>query len=178
MRPFGLDKPEMEPTFVRRVGEYAVRVCGIDDVQKVISINLSTLPEHYSDYFFEELLHEAPETFLVAEKDGFVLGYIMCRIELGMLNLRRFALGKKGHIVSVAILEPHRKNGLGTALIEEALKGMVKKGCSETFLEVRESNRPAITLYERLGFSITSRIESYYRDGETAFVMAKPIVKS
>ena len=30
----------------------------------VMEINMKTLPEHYSDYFYESLLAEAPEAFL------------------------------------------------------------------------------------------------------------------
>ena len=37
------------------------------DIAEVISINFKTLPEHYSNSFFMELLLDSPETFIVAE---------------------------------------------------------------------------------------------------------------
>jgi ribosomal-protein-alanine N-acetyltransferase len=165
----------MQPTLARWVGEYLIRPCREEDIPSVIAINLVSLPEHYSDYFFEELRRESPETFLVAEKDGQVVGYIMCRIEYGFSNLKRFNLVKKGHIVSIAVLEGHRGKGIGTALLEEAIKAMAKKKCAEAYLEVRVSNVGAISLYKRLGFTITSKIEFYYRDGEAAYVMTLPL---
>ena len=102
-------------------------------------INFKTLPEHYSNYFFEELLQESPETFVVAERegDGKVVGYIMCRVEYGFSNLKKFGLSRKGHVVSVAVFEEDRGKGLGRVLVEEALKGMKSKGCSEAYLEVK-----------------------------------------
>jgi ribosomal-protein-alanine N-acetyltransferase len=146
-----------------------------NDLPHVISINWQTLPEHYSDFFFEELLKETPETFLVAEKDGMPIGYIMCRIEYGFSTTKRFGLARKGHIVSVAVLESHRRNGLGRALVEEAIKGMKDRGCSETYLEVRVSNKDAIRLYENMNFKVVSTLQNYYRDGEAAFLMSMPL---
>lgn len=165
----------MQPMLARWVGEYLIRPCSQEDIASVISINLVSLPEHYSDYFFEELRRESPETFLVAEKNGEVVGYIMCRIEYGFSNLKRFNLVKKGHIVSIAVLEQHRSKGIGTVLLQEAVKAMARKKCAEAYLEVRVSNLGAISLYKRLGFTITSKIDFYYKDGEAAYVMTLPL---
>lgn len=165
----------MEPAFALRVGNYIIRSCEEADLQQVIRINMVTLPEHYSDFFFWELLHDSPETFFVAELDREIVGYIMPRIEHGFANLKHFGFAKKGHIVSVSVLEAHRKMGLGRVLIQEAIKGMKKRGCTEVYLEVRVSNQGAISLYHKLNFIITSTCPGYYKDGEAAYVMAKAI---
>ena len=88
---------------VGKVGDYLVRPCERDDVPAVIEINGETLPEHYSDYFYYEILAEFPEAFLVAEMDGGIVGYVMARIEYGFSHLKRLGLSRKGHIVSVAV---------------------------------------------------------------------------
>jgi [ribosomal protein S18]-alanine N-acetyltransferase len=151
-----------------------LRKCLPEDIPEVIAINWAALPEHYSDSFFEERLKESPETFLVAEDGGGkVVGYIMCRIEYGFSNTRRYGLARKGHIVSVAVLENHRKAGLGRALVEESIAGMKQRGCSETYLEVRTSNEPALILYEKLGFRTIATHRGYYRDGEDAYLMSR-----
>ena len=54
-------------TALRRVGPYIIRRCEEKDLQRVVDINMLTLPEHYSDYFFESILRELPESFIVAE---------------------------------------------------------------------------------------------------------------
>lgn len=138
----------------------------------MISINWATLPEHYSDFFFEELLRSSPEAFLVVQHGSQIVGYVMCRIEYGFSSFHRFGFARKGHIVSVSILEQHRRKGLGTYLVQQANEGMKRRGCSEAYLEVRTSNQPAIKLYEELGFKITSRMEAYYRDGDAAYLMS------
>ena len=86
-------------TGIRRVGDYTIRRCEERDLHSVVNINMATLPEHYSDYFFESLLRELPEAFIVAEVGDKVIGYIMCKIEFGFSNFRKLGFVKKGHVV-------------------------------------------------------------------------------
>jgi len=165
----------LQKVVLGRVGEYTIRQCTPEDIQSVLGINMRTLPEHYSDYFYLEILSEFPETFLAAEIGEMVVGYIMCRIEYGFSHLKRFGLSRKGHIVSVAVLDEHRNKGVGTKLVEHVMEEMRKKSCKEVYLEVRVSNLRAIALYERLNYKKVSRLEGYYRDGEAAYLMASPL---
>lgn len=157
---------------LREIGNCVIRRCDPSDIIPVMEINLKTLPEHYSDYFYESLLAELPEAFLVAETEKKLVGYIMCKIEYGFSNFKKLGFVKKGHVVSVAVLPEHRQKGIGRALIEEALIGVKLKKTDELYLEVRCSNNEAIRLYEKLGFVIKQRLKTYYRDGEDAYLMA------
>lgn len=162
----------MQKAVVAKVGDYQIRRCEREDIQAVIGINAETLPEHYSDYFYYEILAEFPETFLVAELDGSLIGYVMCRIEYGFSHVRRLGLARKGHIVSIAVRGQHRGKGVGTTLMRLTQEAMVTKGATETYLEVRVTNAEAISLYQRLGYKGAGRLEAYYKDGEAALVMA------
>jgi len=157
---------------LRQFNGTIIRRCEPSDMISVMEINMKTLPEHYSDYFYESLLTEMPESFLVAENVGVYVGYIMCKSEFGFSNFKRLGFVKKGHVVSVAVLDDFRGNGIGSALVEEAFKGVKEKQCDEMYLEVRCSNTDAVRLYERLGMSVLQRLKSYYRDGEDAYMMA------
>ena len=167
----------MQKAIVARVGEYEIRRCERDDVHAVIDINMETLPEHYSDYFYYEILSEFPETFLIAELDGAIVGYVMCRTEYGFSHLKKLGLARKGHVVSIAVKEQHRGKGVGTMLMKAAQDAMVEKDATESYLEVRVTNNEAISLYQRLGYAVTSRLEAYYKDGEAALVMAAKLGK-
>lgn len=156
---------------LRQVGDYVIRRCEVGDLIPVMELNMKTLPEHYSDYFYESLLSEMPEAFLVAEIKGRIMGYIMCKTEFGFSNFKKLGFVKKGHIVSVAVLDEHRQKGIGKALVDEAIQGAKLKKCDELYLEVRCSNTSGVKLYEKLGFIIKQRHKSYYRDGEDAFLM-------
>ena len=157
---------------LKQIGDCILRRCELSDIIPVMEINLRTLPEHYSDYFYESLLEELPEAFIVAEISGKIVGYIMCKIEHGFSNFKKLGFVKKGHVVSVAVIDEHRCKGFGSVLVDEALKGVKIRQCSELYLEVRCSNTDAVRLYEKLGFSVMQRLKAYYRDGEDAYVMA------
>ncbi|HKT21751.1 MAG TPA: GNAT family N-acetyltransferase [Nitrososphaerales archaeon] len=133
---------------VGKVGDYLIRGCDRDDVPTVIKINEETLPEHYSDYFYYEILAEFPEAFLVAELGGAIVGYVMARIEYGFSHLKRLGLSRKGHIVSIAVREQHRGQGVGSLLMRKAEDAMAAKGATESYLEVRVSNLEAVNLYQ------------------------------
>lgn len=157
---------------LREIGNCVIRRCEPEDIIPVMEINMKTLPEHYSDYFYESLLSELPESFIVAEIDKKLVGYIMCKIEYGFSNFKKLGFVKKGHVVSVAVLEEYRKKGIGRVLVEEAMAGIKIKKSDELYLEVRCSNNEAVRLYEKIGFIIKQRLKAYYRDGEDAYLMA------
>jgi len=161
---------------LKQIDDCILRRCELGDIIPVMEINLSTLPEHYSDYFYESLLEELPEAFIVAEISGKIIGYIMCKMEHGFSNFKKLGFVKKGHVVSIAVIDEHRGKGFGSALVNESIKGVIIRQCSELYLEVRCSNNDAVRLYEKLGFSITQKLKAYYRDGEDAYVMAIDLV--
>lgn len=158
----------MQPTF-------KLRKFVPDDLQNVMQINRVCLPENYTDFFFIDLQQRFPETFIVAEEDGKLLGYIMCRIEVGLSNIGLGGLIRKGHVVSIAVLPQSRRKGVAQAVINRALDGMRFYKAKQGFLEVRVTNEAAISLYKKLGFDVTRTINGYYSDGEDAYVMTKKL---
>lgn len=144
-----------------------------DDLQSVMQINRVCLPENYTDFFFMDLHQRFPETFIVAEENAVIAGYIMSRIEVGLSNYGFGGLLKKGHVVSIAVLPQYRRKGIAQAVINRALEGMQYYKAKQCFLEVRVTNDIAISLYKKLGFEITRTLNGYYSDGEDAYVMTK-----
>ncbi len=144
-----------------------------DDLQSVMQINRVCLPENYTDFFFMDLHQRFPETFIVAEENAIIAGYIMCRIEVGLSNYGFGGLLKKGHVVSIAVLPQFRRKGVAQAVINRSLEGMQYYKAKQCFLEVRVTNDIAISLYKKLGFEITRTLNGYYSDGEDAYVMTK-----
>ncbi len=119
------------------------------------------------------LYHRFPETFIVAEENGNLKGYILCRIETGIPSFKLLGIARKGHVISIAVLPEHQREGIGSALIREAMENMLNYKAKECYLEVRASNLIAVKLYRKMGFEITQTIRGYYADGEAAYVMAR-----
>jgi ribosomal-protein-alanine acetyltransferase len=110
-----------------------------------------------------EAAHWGPERYLsydveVAEVDGRVAAFLVSR---------QTAPGER-EILNLAVEAQHRRHGLATALIES----LRRRWPEEIFLEVRESNRAARSLYRKLGFENAGVRPGYY-DGpaESAIVM-------
>jgi len=146
-----------------------------DDLQRVMHINRFCLPENYMDFFFMDLHQRFPETFIVAEDEGKIVGYIMCRIEVGLANYGLGGLIRKGHVVSIAVLPQGRRKGVAQALMTAATKGMVFYKAKLCYLEVRVTNEAGVSLYKKLGFEVSRTLNGYYSDGEDAYVMTKEL---
>ena len=77
-------------------------------------------------------------------------------------------------MMNVAVTADYRRQGLGEKLVlalEEELKAM---GSQCLTLEVRDSNTPARTLYEKLGFQQIGLRKNYYRNPkEDAYILRK-----
>jgi ribosomal-protein-alanine N-acetyltransferase len=157
---------------------FKLRKFNMDDLEAVTNINQVCLPENYTDFFFADLARRFPETFIVAEVSGQVIGYIMCRIEAGLSHLGLGGLQKKGHIVSVAVMPDHRRKGVGEALVTKAMDGMRVYGAKQCYLEVRVTNEEAVHLYKKLRLEVTRTIHGYYADGEDAYVMSAKLQSS
>ena len=146
-----------------------------DDLQSVMHINRLCLPENYMDFFFMDLHQRFPETFIVAEQDGKIVGYIMCRIEVGLASLGLGGLIRKAHVVSIAVLPQGRRKGVAQALLVKAMKGMLHYNAKLCYLEVRVTNAPGVALYKKLGFEASRTLKGYYSDGEDAYMMTKKL---
>ena len=151
---------------------YNLRLFQPSDLDGVIRINRNCLPENYSTAFFMNLFKRFPKTFIVAELNNEIVGYIMCRIETGIPSFKILGITKKGHVISIAVLPQHHRKGIGIRLIQAATKAMIEYKAKECYLEVRESNISAILLYKKLEFKHARTNRNYYADGEDAFVMA------
>ncbi len=155
------------------VGDVVIRRAVESDIPSVILVNQLSLPENYPEYFFYMHLNNWGEAFYVAEDKGRIVGYIMPRIETGFGFFSHFIV-KKGHVVSIAVLEGYRRRGIATRLMEKSMESMRERyGAKEVYLEVRVANEPAIRLYEKLGFEKIKVIKNYYSDGMDAYLMAR-----
>ncbi len=155
-----------------------IKRCTLDDLDGVIEVNERELPEDYPYFFYKSILDNFPESFLIAnDKYGRVVAYIMWRVEkTPSLNSLRHV--NKGHLVSIAVFESHRRRGIGSTLLSNSISSLKKYKISQYVLEVRGSNYGAIKLYEKFDFKIETIKKNYYRDGENAYYMTLSVNKS
>jgi len=139
-----------------------VREARSEDLDRVYEIEkLCFGKDAYDPSLLLLYLNLSPETFLVAEQEGEVVGYVV-----GVI--RRWG---EGHVISLAVHPKRRRRGIGTALMRELLRRFAEKGARVARLEVRVSNEAAIRLYEKLNFIKVGVVKHYYPDGEDAYLM-------
>jgi ribosomal-protein-alanine N-acetyltransferase len=142
-----------------------IRPAKLFDISSVMAVERASFREQYPRGIFLTFLENNPDTFLVAEYNGKVIGYVMAYMRPDL----------EGHIMSIAVDPEYRGMGIGSALLTEAIERLIARGARYIGLEVRVSNERAIRLYEKLGFKRVKRIIGYYADGEDAYYMLLPI---
>ena len=77
-------------------------------------------------------------------------------------------------VMNVAVHPDYRRRGIAESLIECLIRELKNRGSHALMLEVRDSNEPAIALYEKLGFTQVGRRPGYYRNPkEDALILRK-----
>jgi [ribosomal protein S18]-alanine N-acetyltransferase len=140
-------------------GEVAIRRLAYSDLPSVISIERRSFPTPWSLAMFVLELSKPSGICLAATEDGNLLGYLVCS-----------RYDQVWHLMNVAVAPERRRAGIARSLIAR----LVEEGGGDLpfTLEVRVSNRPAIAMYERLGFRSAGVRPRYYQDnGEDALIM-------
>ena len=68
---------------------------------------------------------------------------------------------RNGHVCQVSVVPAAQGRGLGTLLMETALAAHARNGLGISSLSVTEANEGARSLYERLGFQVGKRFQTY-----------------
>ncbi len=123
-----------------------------EDVPQVAQLELENFSEPWSEAQLYELLERPEYCYLVAVEGGIVLGYA------GMV-----VVGEEGQITNIATAKAARRRGIGTVLLEQLIAEGERRGAGAFSLEVRDSNVPAIALYERMGFQLAGVRKNFYR---------------
>ena len=104
--------------------------------------------------------------WLVAVEDGDLIGYIGSQSVMG-----------ESDMMNVAVHPDHRRKGVGETRVLALCEALSGENTSLA-LEVRASNAPAISLYEKLGFVQVGLRRNYYRNPkEDALILRKELAK-
>lgn len=109
-------------------------------------------PAEANGYIAEEVLNEENLILLGADVDGRIVG--ICFIV--MRTPRNDALVPRvcAYIDDIAVDENYRRQGIGTALYNEAVKRAKERGAQVIQLQVSEFNKAAVDFYKSLGMTV------------------------
>lgn len=138
-----------------------IREVNIDECEDILAIEQSCFLDSWSIEDFKYQINSSYGKLIGAFEDNKVVGYVntVCIVDEVEIN-------------NVAVLKEYRRNHIADRLLKYALKQYPQ--ALRALLEVRESNTPAIKLYEKLGFVKYGERKNYYsKPTENAVLMVK-----
>lgn len=133
------------------------------DIDGVIAIEEKAYGVHHwsKDSFLQELNNDLAWYYSLFNEEGKLVAYA------GTWHIL-----EEAHITNIAVDADERRKGYGEVLLKHILDDCYKEKIKYLTLEVRKSNKPAIGLYEKYGFTSFGLRKKYYQDNnEDALIM-------
>jgi ribosomal-protein-alanine N-acetyltransferase len=103
---------------------------------------------------------------LVAENDNQIAGFILTAHD-----------SHWAYIITIDVLEPHRRHGIGTMMLREAERALSANGVQQVALETATNNASAIAFWKKHGYRTQGIRKDYYPGGVDAYSMLKQIAQ-
>lgn len=135
----------------------------IEDIDGVIKIEESAYGDHHwsKESFVGEVNNELAHYYALHTSDGTLAGYA------GTWHIL-----EEAHITTIAVDKNFRRRKFAEALLRRIIEDCYKEKIKYITLEVRVSNKAAINLYTKYGFSSFGTRKGYYQDNnEDALIM-------
>lgn len=133
------------------------------DVEEVVKLEALSYGEHHwsKESFYNELENNLAHYYCAIDENNSLMGYAGC-----------WHIFEEAHITTLSVHPDHRKKGVAQTLMFSIIDDCYKNKVKYITLEVRESNVPAISLYEKNGFKSIGTRKNYYQDNnENALIM-------
>ncbi len=131
-----------------------IRPATAADIPRLVALERHAVTAaHWAEADYQRLFAAGGvERLALVLEEGEVVAFIVAR-----------GAGVEWEIENVAVAGSARRRGLGTRLLGELLNRLRARGAASVFLEVRESNHAARSLYEKRAFEEQGRRAGYYR---------------
>ncbi len=136
-----------------------------EDVPAVAELEKLCFSDPWSENSIASELDNHLSYWLVAEDNGKIAGYVGSQSVLDAADM-----------MNLAVSPYYRQQGVGQALVNGLVQHLQQNNVIALLLEVRVSNTPAISLYEKLGFEQVGRRPKYYHNPrEDALILRKEL---
>lgn len=147
------------PFLTTKRRDYALEPLSAEDSPAISKIHREDFARPWTDGEFASLLGQDTVFGYAARETGRggspPVGFVLARLAAG-----------EGEILTVAVARTHRRHGLGWRLMDAVLRELHGQRAEALFLEVDETNAPAIALYRRLGFFEVGKRPRYYESAQ------------
>ena len=139
-----------------------------DDLPKLYEIDQACYEPAiaYSKRELKNYLRFPGADCVIADSDGQIAGFCMSAHQ-----------DARGYIITIDVLEPYRRHGLGTMMLREAERALSASGVQEVALETATNNASAIAFWKKHGYRTQGVTKNYYSGGLDAYSMHKLIAQ-
>jgi len=141
----------------------SLRPATSDDLDAVLAIEVKV---HLAPWTRENFEGEEAKSYSTTwvltddETDSRVFGYAVF-----------WRMDDSVEILNIAVDLEYRGLGWAKLILQSIIREGVKHEAKRLILDVRKSNLPAVSLYQRAGFAITQVRKGFYSNGEDAYHM-------
>lgn len=155
----------MSTTVHAESGPVTIRPLRVEDLPRVLEIEGVSFSTPWKESTFRALLMRTDTDLFAADAAETLVGYAAC-----------WTVVDQAELGNVAVAGTARGRGIGGALVDAVLRRVAERGARECFLEVRESNVDAQSVYRNRGFEVVGRRRAYYsQPREDALVMRREV---
>lgn len=123
------------------------------DLEPVTQIEKNVMSCPWSFDNFTEALNSDHCIFLVAKDEQRVAGYVLFYLSV-----------PEAELPDIVVDSSYRRQGVARGLLKKAIELAKSQGVADIFLEVRESNTLAKTLYNQFGFTELGIRKNFYSE--------------
>jgi len=133
----------------------------IADLEKVVALEEEIFPDPWNYSAFKEQVEDENWGGYIAESKSGIIGYACYYISV-----------HEAHLTNIAVTEEFRRKSVAKLLLDNIFNVVKESKCEFLLLEVRPSNKSAITFYEKYDFKFLYQRPRYYHNPiEDALVM-------
>lgn len=141
---------------------FQIRMMTQSDLPEILRLERELFSEPWSEQMFKEDIDKEDSYVLINSSPEEKIDAYIC----GWRILDEY------HITNFGVKSCCQRTGLGSVLLDQTISNLKKSGCTKFYLEVRQSNIPAIKLYLKFGFRIIGIRKRYYDNPpEAALIM-------
>ena len=148
-------------------GEPLIREAAAKDAHAIYEIGTECFTDAWHEETVAADLSKPHSAYLVAEKEGAVVGYACS-----------WYVVDEAQLVNIGVSKKERRRGIADSLMKALLAEAKARGMASMYLEVRTSNVAAQALYRKYGFTVKALRKGVYDlPKEDGFIMGRPLAE-
>ena len=148
-------------------GEPLIREAAAKDAHAIYEIGTKCFTDAWHEETVAADLSKPHSAYLVAEKNGAVVGYACS-----------WYVVDEAQLVNIGVSKKERRRGIADSLMKALLAEAKARGMVSIYLEVRTSNVAAQALYRKYGFTVKALRKGVYDlPKEDGFIMGRPLAR-